>query len=128
MLFAAQAALGFRSAQQDPTPTVSSTPDTPTKTPCDKAHHCKVLAPKLIHTEEPQRLKGDKTRFVGTVQVHMWIPEDGIPTDIKVLQSHGQSVDNAAILAASKYRFRPATEKGQPVKVDLYIDVFFDWD
>jgi TonB family protein len=128
MLFAAQAALGIRSAPQDSSQPVASTPDNQTKIPCDKAHHCKLLAPKLIHTEEPQRLNGDKTRFSGTVQVHMWIPEDGIPTNIKVLQSHGQSVDNAAILAASKYRFRPATENGQPVKVDLYADMFFDWN
>jgi protein TonB len=52
---------------------------------------------------------------------------NGIPTHVKVVEGHSEVLDKAAIEAASKMRFQPATLDGKPVKVDLYLDIAFDW-
>jgi periplasmic protein TonB len=35
------------------------------------------------------------------------------------------AIDEEALAAVAAYRFRPATQNGTPVKVELYIDVNF---
>lgn len=37
----------------------------------------------------------------------------------------GSGLDEAAVEAVQKYKFAPATMNGQPVVVDLYIEVNF---
>jgi len=53
------------------------------------------------------------------------VDEKGNPSHIKVIKSLGHGLDESAVDAVRKYKFKPATRDGVPVKVDLYIDVNF---
>jgi len=127
MLLVMPAAIALPRVQQNPDATTTSTAATQTKPPCNQDPHCKVLAPKLLLLVEVKRPKGDKTQYQGNVAVYMWVPINGIPTHVKVVESHGEVLDKAAVEAASKMRFQPATRDGKPVVVDLYLDIPFDW-
>lgn len=57
----------------------------------------------------------------------MVIDRTGIPTNLKIIQSCGDSrVDQSALDAVSKYRFKPAIEDNQPVAVELGVTVNFE--
>jgi TonB family protein len=127
ILLAAPAVIALPHVQQNPDSATTSTAATQTKPPCNQDSHCKVLPPKLLHAVEAKRPKGDKTQYQGNVAVYMWVPVNGIPTHVKVVEGHSEVLDKAAIEAASKMRFQPATLDGKPVKVDLYLDIAFDW-
>ncbi len=66
-----------------------------------------------------------KAKFEGTVRLYLWIDKNGLPSHIRVIRGVGMGLDEKAVEAAQQYRFKPATRKGKPVKVDLYIDVNF---
>ena len=50
---------------------------------------------------------------------------DGLPTHIEIVRPVGLGLDEMAAAAVSGYKFSPATRDGQPVKVDLYVEVNF---
>jgi TonB family protein len=85
-----------------------------------------VKPPKLLKyadadfTQEAKDLK-----FSGTVQIYMWIEENGAVSHFKIVKPLGLGLDEAALVALQKYKFAPATRDGKPVKVDMYIDVKF---
>jgi len=127
MMLAASAGIALPCVQQNSDVATTSKAGTQTKPPCNQDPHCKVLPPKLLHLVEAKRPKGDKTQYQGNVTVYMWVPVNGIPMHVKVVESHGEVLDKAAVEAATKMRFQPATLDGKPVKVDLYLDIAFDW-
>jgi len=38
----------------------------------------------------------------------------------------GMGLDEKAVEAVRQYKFKPATQGGKPVKVDMYVDVLFN--
>ena len=64
-------------------------------------------------------------KISGTVEVSVRVGVDGKVTKARVVRGVGYGLDEQAITAVKKYRFRPATKDGQPVECDLYIDVSF---
>jgi protein TonB len=66
-----------------------------------------------------------KAKFQGTCTVGMVVGVDGIPRDIKVLNSLGMGLDEKAVEVAAKYRFKPAEKDGHPVAVQIAIEVDF---
>jgi TonB family protein len=61
----------------------------------------------------------------GIVEVYLWIQPDGSPSHLRIARAAGLGMDEQAISAVSRYRFKPAMKGGKPVKVDLYVDVNF---
>ena len=55
----------------------------------------------------------------------MWVDKDGNPSHVRVVRGAGHGLDEKAVEAVRQYRFKPATKDGEPVMVDLYIDVKF---
>ena len=53
------------------------------------------------------------------------VGKDGHTYDIRVRQSLGMGLDEKAIEAVSRWRFRPATFNGQPVATQIEVDVDF---
>jgi len=85
-----------------------------------------VKPPKLIHSVDPEFSKeARKAKFSGVVEVYLVVDEDGNPTHVRVVKSAGMGLDEEAVNAVSQYKFLPATKDGQPVKVEVYIDVNF---
>ncbi|MGZ4732881.1 MAG: energy transducer TonB [Terriglobales bacterium] len=50
---------------------------------------------------------------------------EGLPHNIRVQRSLGMGLDEKAIAAVSTWRFQPATLNGQPVAVEVNVQVSF---
>ena len=64
-------------------------------------------------------------KISGTVLVNLWVDQNGIPRDVRVVRGIGKGLDEKAVEAVSKYRFKPAMEDGQPVPVELNMEINF---
>ena len=85
-----------------------------------------VSAPVLIYSVAPgftQEARNAKT--AGNVLVNLVVDQNGIPTNVRVVRGVGHGLDEKAVEAVSKYRFKPSMEHGQPVPVEINIQVNF---
>ncbi|MDW5267726.1 MAG: energy transducer TonB [Edaphobacter sp.] len=103
----------------------------PATTPADASTPLKiggdVLPPVLIHMANPKFPRG--LRGVGTTAVvHGGVVVDtsGKPTQIRIVKSSNAGFDKNSMDAVKKYRFKPATLHGQPVAVELVVQVNFE--
>jgi len=53
------------------------------------------------------------------------VEPDGTPDHIRIARPAGMGLDEKALEAVSQYRFAPATRDGQPVRVEMYVEVNF---
>ena len=102
-----------------PPPTVAATP--PPAPPKAAAPREGDLVPLGPDVTGPRRVKGDaaqgKRGLAGTVLIEFTVGIDGKPTDIKVVESGGVPLDEAAMKAVRSYRYEPATSHGVKVRV-----------
>jgi periplasmic protein TonB len=85
-----------------------------------------VTVPQVIYSPEPNFSdEARKAKFQGIVQLLVVVGKDGRTYDIRVAQSLGMGLDEQAIEAVRKWRFRPATLNGQPVATQVAIQVDF---
>ncbi len=85
-----------------------------------------VRDPVVIHSVEPEfSEEARRAKFSGNVQVYLWVDELGNPSHIRVIRGIGMGLDEKAVEAVRQYKFKPATQNGKPVKVDMYINVDF---
>jgi protein TonB len=57
--------------------------------------------------------------------VNVVIDPNGIPTKVRVVRGIGSGLDEKAVDAVRTYRFKPAMDHGQPVPVEINIEVNF---
>jgi TonB family protein len=85
-----------------------------------------VSAPRLLHSENPKYTdQARQAKLNGICVLSLTVGADGIPTDMRVVRKLGMGLDEQAILAVSKYRFEPAKLNGNPVPVEISIEVNF---
>ncbi|HVY93775.1 MAG TPA: TonB family protein [Bryobacteraceae bacterium] len=85
-----------------------------------------ITAPELISKVEPEYSEeARKAKYSGSVLLSIVVNTDGKAEDIKVVKSLGMGLDEKAIEAVQKWRFRPGKNKGVPVKVKAQIEVNF---
>jgi TonB family protein len=83
-------------------------------------------APHLMKKAEPQYSEeASKARLAGTVLLQVTVGADGKARDIKVLRSLGLGLDESAVAAVSAWEFAPGAKDGQPVSVQVRIEVNF---
>jgi TonB family protein len=71
-------------------------------------------------------LAASKAKIQGTVTLALVIDPTGVPTSVKVLRGLPCGLNNQAIEAAKKWRFKPAADpKGDPVAVRQVIEMTF---
>jgi protein TonB len=61
----------------------------------------------------------------GTVLLRVEIDPAGVATNIKVQRSLGLGLDQKAVEAVQKWRFKPGMKDGNPVTVQATIEVNF---
>jgi TonB family protein len=91
------------------------------------AHHLSepgLQPPRLIREVKPFYPRDAHDRRT----IEAVILEDGSPGEIRVLKSVEPDLDEAAIAAARKWRFRPAMKDGSPVRVVVTIELSFTLD
>ncbi len=85
-----------------------------------------VSAPTLVYKVEPEYSEeARKAKFQGTVVLYVVVDEKGSPRDLRVVRPLGLGLDEKAIEAVTKWRFRPGYKDGKAVPVAATIEVNF---
>lgn len=85
-----------------------------------------VSAPTLVFKVEPEYSEeARKAKFQGTVVLYVVVDEKGAPRDLRVVRPLGLGLDEKAIEAVTKWRFRPGYKDGKAVPVAATIEVNF---
>lgn len=84
------------------------------------------LAPVPVHTTQPEYTDAArKAKIEGAVLLQVEVDENGMPTSAKVIQSLDKGLDQKAIEAVLKWRFKPALKYGNPIPGSVKIEVNF---
>lgn len=85
-----------------------------------------VSAPALIYKVEPEYSEeARKAKHQGTVVLYVVVNDKGEPGNIRVVRAIGLGLDEKAIEAVKKWRFKPGLKSGKPVSVAATIEVNF---
>lgn len=85
-----------------------------------------VSAPVPIFQPEPEYSEeARKAKWQGSVLLSLVVDESGKAVNIKVTKSLGLGLDQKAIEAVEKWRFKPGTKDGKPVAVIASVEVNF---
>jgi len=85
-----------------------------------------VSAPVPVYRPEPEYSEeARKAKWQGAVLLSIVVDENGVPQDIKVVRSIGLGLDQKAIEAVQKWRFKPGVKDGKAVPVFANIEVNF---
>lgn len=85
-----------------------------------------VSAPAVLAKVEPEYSEeARKAKFQGTVMLYIEVDENGKPKNLRVVRPLGLGLDEKAIEAVSKWKFRPGFKDGKPVTVAATVEVNF---
>ncbi len=85
-----------------------------------------VSAPKLIYAPDPEFTeKARKAKYQGVCVISTIVDAQGKPTRVQVVRHLGMGLDKKAVEAVKQYTFTPAMRFGQPVAVEVNIEVNF---
>ena len=79
----------------------------------------------LLKVEPEYSEEARKAKFQGTVILFVVVDEKGNPRELKVIRPLGLGLDQKAIEAVEKWKFRPGMKDGKPVAVQATIEVNF---
>lgn len=79
-----------------------------------------IFRPEPEYSEEAR-----KAKFQGAVMLQIIIDENGRTRDIRVIRPLGLGLDEKAIEAVQKWRFKPSTKDGRAVPVQANVEVNF---
>jgi TonB family protein len=80
----------------------------------------------MIYHPEPQySKKARKAKYQGTCLLWLVVDAEGKPRDIRVQRVLGMGLDEEAIKAVKTWTFEPARKDGQPVAVQINVEVSF---
>lgn len=82
--------------------------------------------PGILYKVDPTYSKmARKKKLQGTVVLHLIVDTDGHARDLRVVRSLGLGLDEKAVEAVARWKFRPAYREGKPVAVQATIEVNF---
>jgi protein TonB len=85
-----------------------------------------VSAPSVLLKIEPEYSEeARKAKWQGTVVLSLIVDDKGQPQELKVVRALGLGLDQKAIEAVIKWRFKPGMKDGKPVAVMATIEVNF---
>ncbi len=85
-----------------------------------------VRPPVATFTADPQYTESArKAKLSGNVVVGLIVDAAGQPQNVHIERGLGNDLDEKAIEAVQQYRFKPATRDGEPVPVNLKVEVNF---
>lgn len=85
-----------------------------------------ISAPQALSTPDPEYTEEARTaKTQGTCVLWLIVDQQGHPRDIKVVRGLGNGLDAKAIEAVKQWRFQPAVKDGQPVNVQISVEVAF---
>ena len=85
-----------------------------------------VSAPELIFQPEPEFSdEARKAKYQGICNVYLIVDATGTPRNVRVVRPIGMGLDEKALDAVRRYKFKPAMKDGKPVAVALQVEVDF---
>jgi TonB family protein len=85
-----------------------------------------VSPPKPIVTPDPKFSKAARAvGLQGTVTLGLIVNKEGTPTKIHIVSPLGCGLDENAVHAVEGWKFKPAEKDGQPVNVEIAVEVEF---
>jgi protein TonB len=85
-----------------------------------------VTSPVLIREVKPNYTKAAMDRKVqGTVELDAVILKDGTVGNVTIKRSLDEDLDQEAIKATKQWKFKPGTKGGEPVAVQVFIELSF---
>ena len=85
-----------------------------------------VKPPRATYQPEPSFSEpARKARYQGVVTMALIVDKDGLPQKIHILNPLGGGLDAKAVEAVSTWKFHPAEKNGQPVAVQIAVEVDF---
>ena len=82
--------------------------------------------PQVLWKIEPEYSEeGRKARYQGTVLLALEVDSEGHPRNIRVIQSLGLGLDERAMEAVAKWRFKPGILNGRAVNSPVSVQVSF---
>jgi TonB family protein len=85
-----------------------------------------VTAPVVVEKVDPAYTQEAKdAQLQGTVLLAMEIDTDGLAQNIQILRGLGLGLDENAVAAITKWRFKPGIRDGKPVAVAVRLEVNF---
>jgi periplasmic protein TonB len=85
-----------------------------------------VSAPAVVYKVDPEYSEeARKAKYSGTVLLSVIVDQEGHARDIKILKSLGMGLDEKAMEAVLKWKFKPGMKGGQAVNVRAQIEVNF---
>jgi TonB family protein len=86
----------------------------------------RVSAPKPVSTPEPAYSEAAQASKVsGTVILWMVVDSAGMPRGIRITKPLGFGLDEKAAAAVERWQFKPAERDGEPVAVQMNVEVAF---
>lgn len=87
----------------------------------------RLTPPTLIYKVEPEFTdEARQAKVSGTVLVSLEVNPLGMPQNPRVIQGIGYGLDEKAIEAVMKWRFRPGVRDGRRVTVGATVEVKFE--
>jgi len=85
-----------------------------------------VKAPVVLYSIDPEFSEAArKAKFSGNVLVNLVIDKQGKPQHVRCARDIGMGLCEKAVEAVEQYKFKPATQNGEPVAVDMNVEVGF---
>jgi periplasmic protein TonB len=85
-----------------------------------------VLAPTLVFAPEPEFSdEARRQKYQGVCIMSVIVDTHGNPQNIHVTRSLGMGLDEKAMEAVRRYKFKPGTKDGKPVPVRIQVEVDF---
>lgn len=79
-----------------------------------------VFSPEAEFSDEARRNK-----YQGICMISIVVDSQGLPRNPRVVRSLGMGLDEKALEAVARYRFRPALKNGRPVAARILVEVNF---
>jgi TonB family protein len=120
----AASGIGTYVEAQEAAKPVTAPPGSSVSGPIESPSSPGVTKPIVIYASDPYFSKEEcNQRTSESVQVYLIVDEKGLPQNVRLVKGLSTLLDEKAIEAVKKYRFKPSKKNGHPVKVELYINV-----
>jgi TonB family protein len=85
-----------------------------------------ISPPHAISSPDPGYSdEARKARYMGTVVTSLVVDAAGMPTDVQIVRPLGLGLDEKAVDAINRWKFKPAEKDGEPVAAAIHIEVNF---
>ena len=117
----------FLSANAPSPAPASTSPVNATKVDPAKRVGGTVKPPDLLQPMNPEFTEAaHNLKYPAKVVIQLIVEKDGTPSHLEVIKPAGLGLDEASLEAVHNYLFRPATENGVAIRVQLAVEVAFD--